>query len=233
MTGEGDATGGWRLPAKAIENAIVQALQNFLADRTCLTEALGPAASARTLENALEKAAKLARRKLASAGDRNSELMPLVKRVVVHANHLKITLERDALLSRLGIEANTQEEFEPIAFDLAMTLQRCGVEAKLIIPSLVSKVPSFDANLVRIVAKACAWFEEITSGQAATLQELASREGLPASEVSRLLPLAFLSPSIMTSILEGMQPPQLTAERLKRLPGLPLSWSEQMKSVGS
>src|SRR6185295_15119574 len=102
-----------------------------------------------------------------------------------------------------------------------MQFQRRGVETKLIIPSMVHNMSTYDANLVRTIAAAFAWFEEIVSGQLSSLQDLASREGLPASEVSRLLPLAFLSPAIIAAILAGGQPPQLTAERLKRLPKLP------------
>jgi site-specific DNA recombinase len=47
------------------------------------------------------------------------------------------------------------------------------------------------------------------------------------------LPLACLSPDIVEAILNGSQPANLTAERLKRrLPELPLEWSEQLRLLG-
>jgi site-specific DNA recombinase len=96
----------------------------------------------------------------------------------------------------------------------------------------VQNMSTYDANLVKTIAAAFAWFDGIISGQIFSLQDLASREGLPASEVSRLLPLAFLPPAVIAAILAGRQPPQLTAERLKRLSKLPLAWIEQRASLG-
>ena len=62
-------------------------------------------------------------------------------------------------------------------------------------------------------------------------KEIAARQQIPASEVSRQLPLAFLAPSIVTAILEGRQPVELTAKALKRV-DLPLDWSEQSRRLG-
>jgi hypothetical protein len=134
-------------------------------------------------------------------------------------------------LHRLGLKADTDED-EPVSLQLPMTLQHRGVEARFIIPSLASPVPSFDGQLVRIVSRAFAWFEEIAGGEIRSLEALAAREGLMPSEVSRLLPLAFLSPGIIAAILTGTQPPHLTAENLKRFSALPLSWNGQRTALG-
>jgi site-specific DNA recombinase len=183
----------------------------------------------RSASDILAKAAELAALQRESAG--KDDLLSLVHRVVVHEDRLKITLERNALLNLLGLKEDT-EYAEPISLDLPMQLQRRGVEVKLVIPSLTNADRSFDPNLVRIIAAAFAWFDEIAGGQISSLQDLAARERLPASEVSRLLPLAFLSPAIIADILAGQQPPQLTAERLKRLPRLPPGWKDQRTSLG-
>ncbi|RWC94555.1 MAG: hypothetical protein EOS32_16610 [Mesorhizobium sp.] len=55
---------------------------------------------------------------------------------------------------------------------------------------------------------------------------------MTVSEVSRLLPLAFLSPKIVSKIIAGNQPIELTAHRLSRLSGLPLAWSDQAALLG-
>jgi DNA invertase Pin-like site-specific DNA recombinase len=229
MTGEGDASGGWRLPANAIENAIAEAVRDFLIDRSRLSGEVGDPTSVHALNAVLTKAAGVAALQRESAG--KEDLLSLVHRTVVHDDRFKITLDRSALLSLLGLKVDT-ENAEPISLDLPMQLQRRGVEAKLIIPSMVHNMSTYDANLVRTIAAPFAWFEEIVGGQLSSLQDLASREGFPASEVSRLLPLAFLSPAVIAAILEGRQPPQLTAERLKRLPGLPAAWTDQRISLG-
>ncbi len=47
------------------------------------------------------------------------------------------------------------------------------------------------------------------------------------ADVSRILPLAFLAPDIVTAILDGTQPADLTAQKLKRLKDLPLDWQNR------
>ena len=47
--------------------------------------------------------------------------------------------------------------------------------------------------------------------------------------VSQVLPLAFLAPDIVAMILDGRQPPDLTAERLIKHTRLPLDWAEQRR----
>jgi hypothetical protein len=46
------------------------------------------------------------------------------------------------------------------------------------------------------------------------------------------LPLAYLAPDITQAILEGRQPVDLTAFRLKRIGALPVSWAEQRRLLG-
>ncbi len=68
---------------------------------------------------------------------------------------------------------------------------------------------------------------DLTDGSGRTLAEVAALNGTDPSEVSRLLPLAFLSPRIVEAILAGSQPDHLTPLRLSRLNPLPLGWDEQ------
>ena len=44
--------------------------------------------------------------------------------------------------------------------------------------------------------------------------------------------LALLAPDVVEDILEGRQPPELTASRLKRMTDLPLSWAKQRQFLG-
>jgi site-specific DNA recombinase len=61
-----------------------------------------------------------------------------------------------------------------------------------------------------------------------SLKEIAADEGwISSSYVTRLLRLAFLAPDIVTAIVNGRHPPQLTANRLMDDTRLPLNWSAQ------
>ena len=92
--------------------------------------------------------------------------------------------------------------------------------------------PSRDEHLVRIVARSYKWMQQLIAGEVVSLKTLAADEGLDPAEISRLLPLACLSPDIVEAILAGRQPANLTVERLKRLPDLPLEWSKQHQLLG-
>jgi site-specific DNA recombinase len=80
--------------------------------------------------------------------------------------------------------------------------------------------------------RAGAWFEEIVSGRARSLQELAKRDGISRRYIRRLIGLAFLGPQLVEAILQGRQPIELTATRLTEL-DLPLDWTEQHKLLAS
>ena len=84
-----------------------------------------------------------------------------------------------------------------------------------------------DKGLVQLVLKAHRYIGLLVDGQHRTLSEIAASNDIELSEVSRILPLVFLSPSIVDSILAGTQPVSLTPQRLARLPDLPASWRQQ------
>jgi hypothetical protein len=53
-----------------------------------------------------------------------------------------------------------------------------------------------------------------------------------ASYFTRVLRIAYLAPDIIEAIVEGRQPPDLTANKLVRLKKLPLSWPDQRQALG-
>ena len=65
-----------------------------------------------------------------------------------------------------------------------------------------------------------------------TIQRIAEAEGVVASYATRLLRLSFLAPDIVVAILDGRQPPELTANQLMRDTRLPLEWTAQRQLLG-
>src|SRR5947209_15584527 len=96
-----------------------------------------------------------------------------------------------------------------------------GVEARVVLPGLAQQNHSSrcDAALIKAIARGRAWFEELATGRARSLQELAERDGISRRYIRRLVGLAFLSPQLVEAILQG----ELTATRLTEL-DLPLDW---------
>ena len=79
-----------------------------------------------------------------------------------------------------------------------------------------------DAPLLKAAARARRWFDELVSGRAASMIEIGQREGVGKRYVSRMIRLAFLAPAIIESLVEGRQPPELTAQLLSTSGDLPL-----------
>jgi site-specific DNA recombinase len=75
------------------------------------------------------------------------------------------------------------------------------------------------------------WAEELFSGKADSLVELVERHKVSEGYLKKLMPLAFLAPDIVTSILAGKQPDGLSKEKLVSKT-LPLMWQEQRHALG-
>ncbi len=82
-----------------------------------------------------------------------------------------------------------------------------------------------DNVLVKALARAFRWKRMLESGEFATISELAEREGIAPSYMTRVLRLTLLAPDIVDAIMDGRQRPEVTLARLLE-PG-PLEWNDQ------
>jgi site-specific DNA recombinase len=85
--------------------------------------------------------------------------------------------------------------------------------------------PSRREALLIAIAKARNWIEDLAYGRVASFVAIARREGKIERHIRLLTPLAFLSPRIVSAILDGTAPADLTLTNLGRM--LPYSWAEQ------
>jgi hypothetical protein len=70
----------------------------------------------------------------------------------------------------------------------------------------------------------------LESGEYATIGDLARKEGIAPSYLTRVLRLTLLAPDIVEAILDGTQGPEITLARL--LDGVPVEWGEQRYGTG-
>jgi hypothetical protein len=85
---------------------------------------------------------------------------------------------------------------------------------------------------MRLLARAHRIGHRFAQEEGLTIEEVAIAEKLTPSYVTRLLRLTFLAPAILTRILDGDQPPELTAAKLMADTRLPLCWREQHLRLG-
>ena len=82
-----------------------------------------------------------------------------------------------------------------------------------------------DNTLVKALARAFRWKRMLDSGEFASVAELAEREGIAPSYMTRVLRLTLLAPDIVEAILDGRQRPKVTLALL--LEPFPVEWSKQ------
>jgi site-specific DNA recombinase len=92
---------------------------------------------------------------------------------------------------------------------------------------------SADPGLLRIISRAHDIHARLMQSSDLSLHAIASQEHVTPGYISRLLRLPSLAPDIVTAIVNGKNPPQLTAKKLMRLAlDLPVDWTEQRKLLG-
>ena len=86
-----------------------------------------------------------------------------------------------------------------------------------------------NASLLKAIARAHQWFEELVSGRATSLAAIASRQGVTDPYIARLIRLAFLAPKIVEAIAERGA---LADLKLTPHVDLPFDWTMQRRVVG-
>ena len=82
-----------------------------------------------------------------------------------------------------------------------------------------------DNTLIKALARAFRWKRMLESGEFATIAELAEREGIAPSYMTRVLRLTLLAPDIVEAILDAKQGPEVTLALT--LESFPTAWNEQ------
>ena len=108
---------------------------------------------------------------------------------------------------------------------------QAGVKGIIHVPAHnTPMIPSRRDALLMAIARARNWADELAHGRLGSFAMLAGREGKVERHVRLLIPLAFVSPRIISGILDGTAPAGLTITALAR--ALPWSWADQERRLG-
>ena len=210
-----------RMPAHEVETQVTGELAAFLADQLRLAKALEPwRLSPDHLEAAFHSGEVLAKKLVSSNACRREAIVQAVAGVQAQKCGLTIQLRPDALLDRAGMV--NRSGGSPLCIQIGVALERRGAE-KLLLPGAESSSLT-DPTLIKVIARGSAWFEELATGRATTIAEIAGREGVTDRYVSSLLKLAFLPPALIHACLTG-GPTKLSAAALLGPSGLPILWA--------
>jgi site-specific DNA recombinase len=219
----------WRLPAPELERSIAAAAQSIISDRAAIALASEESQTgADQLASTLASARGWAER-LGSNSEAASAISQLAERIDISSEgiRLSVKLPIGADPESNDVRSNTLslDKFFP------MQMKRRGVERRMVLEGDCTS-SHVDLPLLKAVARARRWSQELLSGEVRSVGELARREGIDRRSIRRLLRLGFLSPRIVEAIAEGHQPPDLSVTRLTHLIDLPLIWSAQEQALG-
>jgi hypothetical protein len=110
-------------------------------------------------------------------------------------------------------------------------LRQSGKGKRLIIGD--AHTNTIDPSLVRLIHEALAVRSVVLADTRETLNEITARRKKSKGYFTALIRLSYLAPQIIDDILNGRQPPQLSAKHLLRTSStLPLAWSAQRAHLG-
>ena len=126
-----------------------------------------------------------------------------------------------------GAESNEPFDANGRVVKLPIHLRRRGVESRIVLQEAAALPANKNPMLIGMIARAHLYLEALTDGTNASHADIAARFGAHGPDISRILPMAFLSPKITEAILTGQQSVDLSIAKLTRMLDLPVAWREQ------
>jgi site-specific DNA recombinase len=187
-----------RLPAHEIEQVVVKALRELVADPFVLGQRCQFDLTAETLA-ALSRYCDELSHELARPT--SATLRKLIAGITVRTNRLEVALATDMLADAIDVDAPSPST--PASLVIPVSLKRTGLAMRLVQEDgSVSASAAADPALLKLLLKARRWWAELAAGTC-DVAALSRREGLSASYVTRVVRLVFLAPSVIEAILAG------------------------------
>lgn len=113
--------------------------------------------------------------------------------------------------------------------EIPMSFRIRGGKTVMVLPdgtrAVAQREATVDNTMVKVLARGFRWQRLLYDGTYATIEDMAAAEKINPSYISRLMRLAYLSPTIVEAILDGRHPAHLTMKDLMQ--PFPLEWAAQ------
>ena len=222
---------GLRIPASDLEKMVIGAIATKLRDKKWLTMTLAGADHASEISPMIERTSSIAKKVEEQTVLNDGTLNAIIDRVEVSKSTISIKLDLNSIAATLLPNGDVKNFAlgKNNAFHIVVSGQflRCGKQVRLVLGNDSADQREPDNRLIQEILRAQIWFDDLASGRAKSIAELARRSQFNVTHVSRRITLAFLAPKIVESIIAGTQPLSLTIEKLGKACPLPISWDEQ------
>jgi hypothetical protein len=114
---------------------------------------------------------------------------------------------------------------ETVTLHVPFRVVKRGGRKEMQLPPGTLALRKTDNTLIKALARAFRWKRMLDLGEFTTIAELAYREGIASSYMTRVMRLTLLAPDLVEEILDGRQGPEMMLARL--LEPFPVVWGEQ------
>jgi DNA invertase Pin-like site-specific DNA recombinase len=230
-----DSATALRIPAREIEHLVTSRVRQWLLDPSGIyqsTRLADPSAQRRLIARAAEIGNSWPE---LPATRQRALLTTLIDRIDVGVDQLDLHLRPTRLTALLDVATPLPSAIddEPQILSVPIRLRRAGREITMRVDGtdpLATGKPN--ARLIKLLIRACRFNAALVGSDGVPFAALAMRQGVSRSYFTRLVRLSYLAPDITEAILDGRQPPGLTADKLLARSRLPLTWHEQSAVLG-
>src|SRR5260370_29637303 len=174
---------------------------------------------------------------VAQHGEPNSSRGHADDRGVIAEQVLRIDVHKDRLIVRFKSAGAEERSHSTDGQMLSIPWQKpqsrksrrilipLGVPRNEVRPTRIER----RARLVNAIARGRRWLDEIVSGSATNIEQIATRRKCSVRQVNMTISLAFLAPDLVKAAVEGRLPRGIGVERLRDAPA---EWSRQFDALG-
>ena len=229
-----------RIPAGDLENVVIERLRKFLSNRGELLDAIDERDRSQIgHRHLIERGRQLAKELVDTPEKHRPFVLLLVSRAEIGARSLAIHISQLRLTALLDSNHMEPRHDHPVgASDPVLTLTtpiqltRVGEQMKLLVEDKDDNREP-DMGLLRVLARAYDVQRRLCDDPSISVREIARKEQITSNYLYVVLRLRWLAPDIVTAIVNGRQPRQLSTKQLMRLMAkLPAAWEAQRALLG-
>ena len=229
-TQSGDAPA--RIPAPDLEKAIIDRLLEWLQTPEQLLTALRDETDSSSPEEGFysrlnAQAVTTARSWLErTAEDRTLFLKNVIRRVIVHRDHVDVRLHVPSLVNEIIGAGGSTAGLLPIAvIECPFHHVRQGRAVRLVVGNTSLTTDASRMAILKAIARARRWYEQITSGEVSSIEQLASMHRVSPRLIHKHMRLVPLSPQRVEGFMTRPESMPISLHDL--LTAVPINWREQ------
>ncbi len=229
-----------RIPAGDLETIVTERIRKLLSNRVELLQAVDERDRSNIgHRRLLERGSKLATDLSHEPEDARLLVRSLVSRVEVGSTSVNVDVSQASLAAllesnhtELSRDPTTGSSGPILTLKVPVQLARVGEQMKLLVENGDDNREP-DMALLRVLTRAYDVHQRLCDDPTLKVREIARQEQITSNYLYVVLRLRWLAPDIVTAIVNGRQPGQLSTKRLMRLAAkLPTDWAAQRSLLG-